>query len=69
MAWSLAAIEFVAWSVLQEEGSGEDVAEKALEGACRANQFVAWNIAHREVFDEVGKGPWWSGSRGLGIGR
>eukprot|EP00903_Cladosiphon_okamuranus_P005578 g5552.t1 len=53
MAWSLAAIEFVAWSVLQEDGSGEEVADKALEQACHANPFVAWNIAHREIFDEV----------------
>ncbi|CAM9162513.1 unnamed protein product [Ectocarpus sp. 12 AP-2014] len=53
MAWSLAAIEFVAWSVLQEDGSGEEVAGKALREACGANPFVAWNIAHREVFDEV----------------
>ncbi len=65
MAWSLAAIEFVAWSVLQEDGSGEEVAEKALEEAWRANAFVAWNIAHREIFDEVGKGPRWSGFRVL----
>lgn len=56
MAWSLAAIEFVAWSVLKEDGSGEEVADKALEQACRANPFVAWNIAHREIFDEVKKG-------------
>jgi len=56
MAWSLAAIEFVAWSVLQEDGSGEEVAEKALEEACRANPFVAWNIAHREIFDQVRRG-------------
>lgn len=53
MAWSLAAIEFVAWSVLQEDGSGEEVANKALQQACQANPFVAWNIAHREIFDEV----------------
>lgn len=53
MAWSLAAIEFVAWSVLQEGGSGEAVAEKALQEACRANPFVAWNVAHRQFFDEV----------------
>lgn len=53
MAWSLAAIEFVAWSVLQEDGSGEEVAGEALREACGANPFVAWNIAHREVFDEV----------------
>lgn len=53
MAWSLAAIEFVAWSVLQEDGSGEEVADKALEQACLANPFVAWHIAHREIFDEV----------------
>lgn len=54
MAWSLAAIEFVAWSVLEEEGSGEQVAEAALDIACRANPFLAWNIAHMEIFDEVG---------------
>lgn len=53
MTWSLAAIELVAWSVLQEDGSGEEVAEKALQEACRANPFVAWNLAHREIFDEV----------------
>eukprot|EP00752_Nemacystus_decipiens_P016304 g14580.t1 len=53
MAWSLAVIEFVAWSVLQEDGSGEEVADKALRQACQANPFVAWNIAHREIFDEV----------------
>ncbi|CAM9256070.1 unnamed protein product [Ectocarpus fasciculatus] len=53
MSWSLAAIEFVAWSVLQEDGSGEEVAGEALRQACGANPFVAWNIAHREVFDEV----------------
>lgn len=53
MAWSLAAIEFVAWSVLQEDGSGEAVAEEALQEACKANPFVAWNVAHRQVFDEV----------------
>ena len=54
MAWSLAAIEFVAWSVLEEEGSGEKVAEAALNIACKANPFLAWNIAHMEIFDEVG---------------
>ncbi|CAN0365411.1 unnamed protein product, partial [Hapterophycus canaliculatus] len=53
MAWSLAAIEFVAWSVLQEDGSGEDVASEALQQACLANPFVAWNLAHREIFDQV----------------
>lgn len=53
MAWSLAAIEFVAWSVLEEEGSGQDVADKALAVACEANPFVAWYIGNREVFDQV----------------
>lgn len=53
MAWSLAAIEFVAWSVLEEEGAGEEVAAGAFEVAYRANPFVAWNVAHRDVFDEV----------------
>ena len=55
MAWSLAAIEFVAWSVLEEEGAGQEVAEEALKAACVANPFLAWNIAHKEVFGEVRK--------------
>lgn len=69
MAWSLAAIEFVAWSVLEEEGAGEKVAAAALEVAHKANPFLAWNIAHREIFDEVGRatqyvGALWQGAKG-----
>ncbi|CAN0068373.1 unnamed protein product [Laminaria digitata] len=55
MAWSLAAIEFVAWSVLEEEGAGQEVAEEALQAACLANPFLAWNIAHKDIFGEVRK--------------
>lgn len=58
MAWSLAAIEFVAWSVLEEEGSGEQGAEAALDIAYRTNPFLAWNIAHMEIFDEVSVCLW-----------
>lgn len=57
MAWSLAAIEFVAWSILEEEGSGEGVANKALSAAYEANPFVAWYIGNREVFDQVRTSP------------
>eukprot|EP00904_Undaria_pinnatifida_P001382 jgi/Undpi1/11244/HiC_scaffold_30.g13542.m1 len=53
MAWSLAAIEFVAWSVLEEEGAGQEVAEEALKAACVANPFLAWNIAHKEVVEHA----------------
>lgn len=53
MAWSLVAVEFVSWSVLKEKGSGQELAEKALEVAYEANPFLAWYVAYREIFDEV----------------
>ena len=53
MAWSLVAIEFIAWSILDEGDAGEQVAAAALGVACQANPFLAWSIAHREIFDEV----------------
>ena len=51
--WSLVAIEYISWRLLNEPGSGEEVAAKALTAAYASNPFIAWHLAHLEVFQEV----------------
>lgn len=52
-SWSLVAIEYIAWKLLDEEGSSEEVALKALEEAYTSNPFVAWYLANAPIFEEV----------------
>jgi hypothetical protein len=51
--WSLVAIEYISWRLLSEDGSGKDVAARALAAAYAANPFIAWQLANAEVFQEV----------------
>ncbi|CAN0279354.1 unnamed protein product, partial [Phaeothamnion confervicola] len=53
LRWSMAAIEFVAWRVLAEDGSSAATADAALDAAYAANPFVCWWLAYRPIFEEV----------------
>ncbi|CAM9622638.1 unnamed protein product [Chrysoparadoxa australica] len=53
VCYSLAAIEYISFYLLQEEGSSANSAEAALSRAHDSNPFVAWQLAHLDIFNQV----------------
>ena len=51
--YSAALIEFVSWSVLKEESSNRDTAERLLASAIKTNIYCAFYLAFFDTFDEV----------------
>ncbi|KAG7376829.1 hypothetical protein PHYPSEUDO_012674 [Phytophthora pseudosyringae] len=53
LAYCQVVIEYVSWEVLEEEGSSEEVVQKAFRKAFALNPFVAVVIACHETFFQV----------------
>uniref|UniRef100_A0A7S4MTR9 Uncharacterized protein n=1 Tax=Odontella aurita TaxID=265563 RepID=A0A7S4MTR9_9STRA len=51
--YSAALIEFVSWSVIEEDGSSRERAEEMLRKAIEANKFCAYYIAFNDTFEKV----------------
>mmetsp|Transcript_380 Transcript_380/g.693 ORF Transcript_380/g.693 Transcript_380/m.693 type:complete len:363 (-) Transcript_380:57-1145(-) len=52
-AYAGAFVEFVSFSLLQEEGSSKDLADEALKKAVKVNPYVVWVLVHHEYFAEA----------------
>ncbi|KAF4135479.1 hypothetical protein GN958_ATG15361 [Phytophthora infestans] len=53
LAYCQVVIEYVSWEVLEEEGSSEEVVQKAFRKAFALNPFLAVVIAYHEAFFQV----------------
>ncbi|KAG2787485.1 hypothetical protein JG687_00006949 [Phytophthora cactorum] len=53
LAYCQVIIEYVSWEVLEEEGSSEEVVQKAFRKAFALNPFMAVVIAYHETFFQV----------------
>mmetsp|Transcript_22137 Transcript_22137/g.33802 ORF Transcript_22137/g.33802 Transcript_22137/m.33802 type:complete len:253 (+) Transcript_22137:546-1304(+) len=51
--YSAALVEYVSWSILEEEGSNQQTAEDLLSNAIQCNPFCAYYIAFHPKFEEV----------------